>query len=199
MNMVRSAGLALIIAALATPLAAQQIGSDSEAFIKAVTDADGAKAIELINARGSTVVNYRGYDGEAALHIVARRRDARWLGFLLNNGADPNVTDKNGDTALIIVSRVGYDEGARTLLANRAKVDSANKLGETPLIVAVQQRRPQLVRLLLENGANPDKADHLAGYSARDYAKQDRRSTELLRLIESVKTTKKAVAGPAIK
>ena len=198
MKMVRLAGLALVVA-LATPLAAQQIGSDSEAFLKAVTDVDGAKAIELINARGSTVVNYRGYEGEAALHIVSRRRDGQWLGFLLGKGADPNIGDKNGDTALIIVSRIGYDEGAHTLLRNRAKVDSANKIGETPLIVAVQQRRPQLVRLLLEAGANPDKADHVAGYSARDYAKQDRRSTELLRLIETVKTTKKAIAGPAIK
>ena len=75
-------------------------------------DEDAAKAIELINARGSTVVNYRGYDGEAALHIVARRRDGTWLGYLLSKGADPNVGDKNGDTALIIVSRIGYDEGA---------------------------------------------------------------------------------------
>ena len=102
-----------------------------------------AKAMELINARGSTVVNYRGYDGDTALHIVARRRDGNWLAFLLDKGADPNVADKNGDTPLIIVSRIGYDEGARTLLAYRAKVDLANKLGETPLIVAVQQRHPQ--------------------------------------------------------
>jgi ankyrin repeat protein len=85
------------------------------------------------------------------------------------------------------------------LLAYKAKVDLANKLGETPLIVAVQQRHPQLVRLYLESGANPDKADHAAGYSARDYAKQDRRSTDLLRLIESVKPTVKASIGPTIK
>lgn len=199
MKSMRLAGVALILGALAAPLSAQYGGSDGEAFVKAVRDEDAAKAIELINARGSTVTNYRGYDGEAALHIVARRRDGTWLGYLISKGADPNLTDKNGDTALIIVSRIGYDEGVKALLAHGAKVDHPNRLGETPLILAVQQRQARTARLLLEAGANPDKADHAAGYSARDYAKRDTRSTELLRLIETVKPVQKASAGPTIK
>ena len=55
-----------------------------------------------------------------------------------------------------------------------------------------------MVELLLEAGANPDKADHSAGYSARDYAKRDTRSRELLKLIETVKSTKRKVVGPKI-
>lgn len=199
MMMARLACAALLLGALAAPLPAQYGGSDNEAFIKAVRDEDTGKAIELINARGSTVANYRGYSGDAALHIVARRRDGTWLSYLVSKGADPNIGDKNGDTALIIVSRIGYEEGARTLLAGRAGVDHPNKLGETPLIVAVQQRQARIVRLLLEAGANPDKADHAAGYSARDYAKRDTRSTELLRLIETVKPVQKSSIGPTIK
>jgi ankyrin repeat protein len=199
MKMLRLASLALVLGTLAAPLPAQQIASDGETFIKAVREANGAKATELVNARGSTVINYRGYDGDNALHIVTRRRDAEWLGFILGKRADPNVGNKTGDTPLIIASRIGFTEGARTLLALGAKVDLANKLGETPLIVAVQQRQPQSVRLLLEAGANPDKADHAAGYTARDYAKRDRRSTELLKLIESVKPARKAAVGPVIR
>ena len=53
--------------------------------------------------------------------------------------------------------------------------------------------------MLLQAGANPDKADHFAGYSARDYARRDTRSRELLKLIETVKSTKAKVAGPGIK
>jgi len=198
MNMLRLAGLALALGVVSSPLAAQQ-WSDSEKFLEAVKGADGGKAMELLNARGTTLVNYRGYDGDTALHIVARRRDGDWMAYLLGKGADPNVGDAKGDTPLIIVSRIGFYEGAETLLARRAKVDMANKLGETPLIVAIQQRQPQVARLLLEAGANPDKADHAAGYSARDYARQDRRSTEMLKLIESVKSTRKATFGPTIK
>jgi ankyrin repeat protein len=196
--MARMAGLALLLGFATTPLSAQR-GSDGDNFIAAVRGADGAKAMELINARGSTVVNYRGHDGDNALHIVVKRRDANWLGFMLGKGADPNVGNKTGDTPLIIASRIGFTEGAKSLLAFSARVDMANKLGETPLIVAVQQRQPQTVRLLLEAGADPNKADHAAGYSARDYAKQDRRTTELLKLIDTVKPTRKASMGPSIK
>ena len=60
-------------------------------------------------------------------------------------------------------------------------------MGETALIVAVQQRQPPVVKLLLEAGANPDKADHAAGYSARDYAKRDTRSREILQADRDVK------------
>jgi ankyrin repeat protein len=198
MKLMRLAGLALVLGTLAPPLAAQY-KSDGDSFITAVRESNGAKAMELISARGSTVVNYRGYDGDNALHIVARRRDQEWLSFMLSKGADPNVGNKDGDTPMIIASRIGFEDGVRTLLAFHAKVDLTNKLGETPLIVAVQQRQLQTVRTLLEAGANPDKADHAAGYSARDYAKQDRRSTDLLKLIETVKSTRKAAIGPTIK
>jgi ankyrin repeat protein len=60
-------------------------------------------------------------------------------------------------------------------------------MGETPLIVAVQRRNLPLVKLLLQHGANPDKSDSAQGYSARDYAKRDNRSPELLRAIEAKK------------
>ncbi|MDP9086938.1 MAG: ankyrin repeat domain-containing protein, partial [Pseudomonadota bacterium] len=60
-------------------------------------------------------------------------------------------------------------------------------------------RQASLVRLLLENGANPDKKDTAAGYSARDYARRDSRSTELTKVIESVKPTRKIISGPVFK
>lgn len=177
---------------------AQQLGSDGSAFLSAVKSKDAAKALALLSARGSTVVNYRGEQDEAALHIVARRRDSMWLRYLLSQGADPEIRARNGDTPLIVASRVGFGEGADILLAKRAKVDAANRQGETALIIAVQQRHPQLVRLLIEAGANPDRTDMAAGYSARDYARRDRRSSELLRIIESAGSAKAKIIGPKL-
>jgi hypothetical protein len=55
-----------------------------------------------------------------------------------------------------------------------------------------------MVEILLKAGASPDKADHAAGYTARDYAKRDNRNPQLLRLIETVQSTKKKVAGPGV-
>ena len=37
-----------------------------------------------------------------------------------------------------------------------------------------------------------------AGYTPRDYAKRDTRNPGLLKLIETVKSTKKPVAGPKL-
>lgn len=191
--------LALAVLALAGPAVAQIGGTKGESFLSAVRDADGTKATELLDANGSTVVSFRGANGDTALTIVARRRDSTWLGFLLSRGADANTGDARGETPLLIAARLGWAEGAKLLIQLGARVDGTNRLGETPLIAAVQARQPSLVRLLLESGANPDKTDHAAGYNARDYARRDSRSTELTRLIETIKPSKKIIAGPILK
>ena len=188
--------LALSLALAAAPAAAQLTGSDGEAFIAAMKDGDSGKAVELVEKPGSTVVNYRGPDGNSGLHLALKKRTLNWVGYLLAHEADPNLADKNGDTPLIIAARLGFGEGVERLLRARALVDKPNRLGETPLIVATQARQERIVRMLLEAGADPDKPDHAAGYSARDYARRDNRSAELLQLMDSVKAKKKSVVGP---
>ena len=188
-NMKRTLEIALAALALvAAPAVAQQTQSDGDAFLTALREGNGSKAVELAQGKGSTVVNYRGEGGETALHIVTRLRNSNWIGFLLANGADPNAGDRQGDTPLILAVRTGYNEGAGQLLMGHAQVDRVNRLGETALIVAVQQRNASMVRTLLQLGANPDRADHASGYSARDYATRDSRSKDMLRLIETVKS-----------
>lgn len=193
------AGLTTALLLAAIP-AAGQIGggSEGEAFLKAMRDDDVATALPLIEQPGSRVVNYRGYTGETALHIVTNRRDLEWVGHLLNKGADPNIGDSKGDTPMIIAARIGFDEAVNYMLVMKAKPDVTNRLGETALIVAVQARQPRIVEMLLKAGANPDKADHAAGLTARDYAKRDNRNPRLLKLIETVKPTGKTVSGPVI-
>lgn len=173
--------------------------SEGERFLKAIADDDGGTAISIIEAPGSRTVNYRGYEGDTALHLVTKRRDLTWVKYLLGRKADPNIGDRNGDTALILATRIGFVEAAEYMTLVGANTEATNRQGETALIVAVQQRQPRIVRLLLEAGANPDKADHSAGLSARDYAKRDNRNPELLKLIETVKSTKKKViSGPKL-
>jgi len=196
-SMVRSLRAAAIAFAIAAVPAAAQVGaSDGEAFIAALKEGEGGKALALIDKPGSTVVNYRGRDGTGGLHIAMRNRNGNWVGYLLSKDADPNLADGNGDTPLIIAARMQYSEGAARMLMHNAQVDKTNRFGETALIVAVQQRQPAIVKMLLEAGADPDRADHASGYSARDYAKRDSRSQDMLKLIETVKVKKKASVGP---
>lgn len=192
------AAMAILFGIAAVPATAQ-LGNNGFMFLQAVEQRDGAKVTELLNAQGSTVVNYRGDDGTGALHIVSRRRDGDWLRFMLIKGADANMQDGNGDTALHIAARSGWTDGMDMLLLVKARVDATNRFGETPLIIAVQQRQAAAVRQLLEAGANPDRPDNASGRSARDYAKLDNRSNEILRLIEQNKAKKPAeVAGPKL-
>jgi len=185
--MMKSVKLA-VAAALAAllsdePAAAQTMGSKD--FVGAVRARDGDKAMEILRERGSLALNSRDDKGDTALIVAISRRDDVWTGFLLNQGADPNQAARNGETPLIAAARVGYISAVGDLLRQRVKIDAANRMGETALIVAVQGRHVALVKALLALGADPDKTDSAAGYSARDYAKRDNRSREILKLIEA--------------
>jgi len=84
------------------------------------------------------------------------------------------------------------------LIGSGAAVDASNRQGETALSLAVQQRQPRIVELLLKSGANPDKADHTAGLTPRDYAKRDTRNPQMLKMIETIKSTRKVKSGPTL-
>lgn len=179
---------AVLLAGLGAPAAAQVGGFDGIKFADAVRKRDGETAMQLLGSRGAAIVNARDGRGETALVIAVAARDETWTSFLLHHGADPNLASRSGDTPLMAAARIGFESAARRLIARKAKVDVANRMGETALILAVQQRQPELVRMLLAAGANPDVTDNAAGLSARDYAKRDTRSRDILKLIESAKT-----------
>jgi hypothetical protein len=195
-------GLSILAAAalvLSAPASAQSY-SEGYTFIKAVRDHDATKVMSLVGGdRGGIVVNSKDAgNGDTALHILARSRDATWISFLLGKGAQPNVQNKAGETPLTIAAQVGWTDGADLLIGRRAQVDMANRNGETPLILAVHSNDIAMVMLLLSRGADPKKTDNVAGYSALDYAKRDPRGAPLVKLLEGPRTAPRAVAGPAL-
>jgi len=180
----RTAAIAIGAAlALAAPAAGQYV-SDAEPFITAVAERDGAKAMQLVEARPS-IVNARNSRGQTALVVAVARGDDLWTRFLLSKGADPNLAERDGDTPLIAAARVGFLDAAEWLLADGARVDAANRMGETALIVAAQQRQLPIVKLLLSQGADPNRTDSAQGYSALDYARRDPRARDIVAAIES--------------
>jgi len=161
----------LSLAALSS-IAVAQIGgiSDGYKFLKAVRERDATIVTNMVEEPGaSSLINTRDQSsGETALHIVAQRRDTAWIRFLSENGANPNIADKDGVTPLMISSRLGHIDGVIAFLEAGARIDPITSTGETPLIFAVHKRDVPLVRVLLANGANPDRTDN-SGRSARDY------------------------------
>ena len=171
------------VAGLVHPAQAQFRGG--YAFLQAVDNRDGTKATEALKDDPS-FVNTRNPDtGETALIIVAKRRDISWLRFLLSKGADPSIGDRQDMTPLMHTALINFTDGAEELLDRKAPVDQTNRRGETALILAVQAKNVAMVRLLVKHGADPDKTDHIAGMSARDYAKRNDRSGRILALLEA--------------
>ena len=202
----KAVGTQLMIAAVAGSLlaavsgsAAAQTGPDSEKFLDAIEKQKSDEVIELVTKRGRAIINVRGYSGATPLTTAMAKRATQYVLYLLENGADPNLTDKNGDTPLLIAARLGYGEGVTAMLGAKAAVDAANRQGETALIVAVQGRNAPIVKRLLEAGASPSHTDNASGLSARDYAVRDRRSTEILKLIDGVKKKPVFEAGPILR
>lgn len=179
-------GLVVAMAALcvAVPASAQSMHSPGFKFLEAVDKKKGQEVLDMLAGAGSTLINSRDIStNRTALHMVVERRDATWLNFLLDKGADPNLADNKGVTPLLLACRIGFIDGVERLVKAGARVDESNDTGETPLITAVHSRNIALMRALLRAGADPDRADN-AGRSARDYAKQDGAANPLLAEIE---------------
>ncbi len=175
---------ATALALLAVPALGQAF-SDGFTFLKGVRDRDAAKVQALVSRPNPAVINYRDQSsGEGALHVLVRGRDITWLNFLLARGARPDLQANDGTTPLILAAQLGWSEGATQLLARRANPNLGNRNGMTPLMFAVQRRDLQMVRLLRSQGANPNQTDNVSGYSALDYARQDRRAAVILRELE---------------
>ena len=133
--------LAIGLAAAAATPAAAQLMSEGYEFLEAVRERDGTKVTNALQQPGSVIVNARDIaSGETALHIVTARRDAVWIRFLTQNGANPNVRDKEGNSPLSIAVGLGFVEGAEDLIKAGARIDETNSTGETPLISAIPRR-----------------------------------------------------------
>jgi hypothetical protein len=104
--------------------------------------------------------------------------------------------DRLGMTPLMHAALLNYTEGAEYLADGGAPIDQTNRRGETALILAVQSRNVAMVRFLVRRGANPDKADHIAGLSARDYAKRDDRTGQIIALLDAKADTAERDFGP---
>jgi ankyrin repeat protein len=105
-------------------------------------------------------VNQHGRGGNTALMEAAMWENVDGVKFLLNAGADPNITDDDGTTALIIVSNT-IPEGnylieiTRALIAKGANPCIKNKSGRTAVKNAEKNNNKQTLTLL-GNGKQKD-------------------------------------------
>jgi len=169
LRVIASAVFVSALAVVASPPVSAQLFSEGYQFLEAVKERDGDVVTEMLNEPGTQIVNTRDItSGDTGLHIAAQRRDALWVRFLLQRGADPNIRNKKGRTPLQVSITLSDIDSVEALIKRGASVNVSDRQGETPLISAVHQRNQAMIKLLLEKGADPDHNDN-SGRSARNY------------------------------
>ena len=111
---------ALLGAALATGAVAQS-QPESETLLEAIEEQRNNDVVDLVTRKGRGIINVRGYSGATPLTAAMRKRATAYVNYLLQNGADPNLADRQGDTALMIAARLGHLEGVNTMVAARRR------------------------------------------------------------------------------
>jgi hypothetical protein len=104
------------------------------------------KVVELLLAAGADL---NGEGGEA-LRTAIQQEDPALLRFLLDAGADANVSKSWGSTPLHRAAHLGQLECAKLLVEAGAKPDPLDEKGETPAQWAAEYGHKELAKLLQE-------------------------------------------------
>jgi len=92
-------------------------------------------------------INYNSASG-TALAAVAVKGNVRLAKALLENKADPNLTDQMGVSPLMYATQFENKELMELLLKNKANKTTADKEGKTPYDYAVFTKNQEVINLL---------------------------------------------------
>ncbi|MBW5397594.1 ankyrin repeat domain-containing protein, partial [Brachyspira pilosicoli] len=105
--------------------------------------------------------------------------------YLINNGADINVTNEDGETPLMYASKLHNIKVIELLIQKGADINAFNNYGNTALIYGVNNL--ETVKLLVENGADVNfyKGGSTALISACEYSHE--RNIDVIKYLVSKK------------
>ncbi|HBL98999.1 TPA: hypothetical protein DDZ86_05150 [Candidatus Dependentiae bacterium] len=107
----------------------------------------------LKNNREKEIINAQNSYGKTPLYQACSKNYKDIVKLLLENGANPNIPNKDKETPLYWACAKGYLEIVKLLLEKGANPNIANKDKETPLYLTCSNNFIEITRLLLENGA----------------------------------------------
>ena len=142
---------------------------NERAIIAAAKEGNVAAVSSLHEAGVSLNIIEEGYRARTLLIIAAWGKHLPVVQYLINNGADVNMQDRDGETALVRAVMQGHSEIVRVLLGAGADCNLGDSDGVTPLMNAAHRGRSDIVRDLIAAGAALDTVDDY-DYTAMIYA-----------------------------
>jgi ankyrin repeat protein len=115
------------------------------------------KNLKIVKAVSNVVSNFdtKNKKGETALHIAINYQYNDIAGYLLEQGADPNITDNESNFTPTHYA-VGWNnyEILELLIKYGAKVDKQDIYGNTPLIYSVKEKNDACFDLIIKEKPN---------------------------------------------
>lgn len=101
------------------------------------------------------------------LVCTIHRHNFKGTEFLITQGADVKLPDRQGNTPLHLLFLEPFDpyiprddyQIAKMLVGRGADINLQNQKGKTPLQLAVQNSQPQIIKLLLKSGGDINQRD----------------------------------------
>ena len=128
-------------------------GFSSTMFVEYASNGDIAKMQNALN--NGTDINSKDPSGMPALFIAVEKNQLSATKFLLENGAYPDITDKENDTPLMRAMYYNRPEIAKLLIEYGANVNTSYN-DDFVLTWATFNNYTDIVRLLIEKGANTE-------------------------------------------
>lgn len=113
------------------------------------------ESLETFVNHGVGVDHSIGAHGTTLLMLAIKANQAAVAIILLENHADPNITDSRGTSPLHIALNTRNTQLAQILLKYGADPNARHGMGLTPLAAAIDFESAQMVTCLLDSGADP--------------------------------------------
>lgn len=113
---------------------------------------------ELFKA-GTLHILSKDIHGYTGLHWAAHAGHEDMVEFLLQNGVDPNLQDRDGHTALHLAAFSGHDSIINLLLARGSDKEVQSSIGWTALHVGGYAGRDAVLKALLRAGSKIEASD----------------------------------------
>jgi palmitoyltransferase ZDHHC13/17 len=129
-------------------------------------------------------------EGFSTIHLATMFAHSNVVAYLLVNGVDPDMPDKNGVTPLMYAAqRTHSRDPAQLLLTFNAHINAQDPKGNTPLHYCVAYNNKQVSQLLLERGGVSLDIKNLKGQTPREFA-LDRKKVWVAAMLESFEEKK---------